>query len=133
MAEIEDGPLFTEAELHNLRAIKLVTGEDIIAVILQATDDVLQLVRPCRVGRIQRDDGNISLVLAKWQMLTEDPIINLSMGSVMCLSKVTKKIEDFYVRIVGQQIEEESIENNTAEYKWPDHLDEILKDKSKLN
>ncbi len=56
---------FTDAEILNIRNIKLTNGDDIIGVILSYSDQVMVIKRPSKIVNVQRDEsiGNHILMM----------------------------------------------------------------------
>jgi hypothetical protein len=128
-------PLFSDEELKNLRAIKLISGEDILAIVYSSSNpEAILTKRPCKVIRIVNENGSGNIILLKWHVFSNQELIPIMKHSLISFSKVTDSMKDFYIESVVKQISEE-LEESSKAYKWPDWLDEVIQnqDKSKIN
>jgi|ERR1017187_7243870 hypothetical protein len=132
VALAEPKPFFTDEELYNLRAIKLNNGQDILACILATDPEHMIVKRPCQIFRVVQNDGNITIILAKWQpySIGDNHIINRF--SIVTYCKINDEMKEFYLQCVLKQLEDETTPKITFNPAWPDWMDQPI-DKLRIN
>jgi hypothetical protein len=121
-------PIFTQDELHNLRAIKLTNGNDILACILGTDEKTLIVKRPCLIIRTIESNGIMNFILAKWQPFSTHDIHLINQSSIVTYCKVTSNFMEFYINSIKRQIQEET-QPNKPEFVWPSWMDSKLESK----
>jgi hypothetical protein len=125
-------PCFTEDELHNLRAIKLNNGNDIIGCILTIDSEKLIVKRPCQIFRISDEHNNVSLLLTKWQPFSDDINFVISKISLVTYCKVNDYMKESYIDTIQKQIEDDNIPKTINDFGWPARIGQSI-DLSKIN
>jgi hypothetical protein len=131
-------PLFSDSEIHNIRAIKLSNGEDILTIIEAINPTVMVVRRPCKILRLPQEDGTAMIVLLKWHTFSAEETAVVQMSSIVSYSKVTPDMMAFFkTSVVKQMIEENesSIPAGAKEFVWPEWMDTEIasKKRSQLN
>ena len=116
-------PLFTDDELHNLRAIKMANGNDILACIVATDPDHMVVKHPCQILRMVREDGNVQVILSKWTPFSVGETYIVMSRSVVTYCKVNPDMKEFYITSVKSQLEDSS----ESTQKWPEWMDHPIK------
>lgn len=131
-------PLFSDSEIHNIRAIKLTNGEDVLTVIEAITPAVMVVRRPCKLLRIPSEDGTAAIILLKWHIFSAEETSIIQMSAIVSYSKVTADMVDFFKKSVVKQLIEENAASTppgARDFEWPEWMDEQIASKkpSELN
>ncbi len=121
----EQQPLFSNEELYNLRVLKLSNGEELLAVILASMPEDMLVRRPCQIYRLPGIDGNIVIVLAKWQAFSNEEKHSIKQAHIISFSKITDEMKAFYIKTVIIQMQEENKILEPASV-WPEWMDKPL-------
>ena len=85
--------------MNNIKLVKLLTGEDIIATILPSTDKVVVMKNPVRIVIMNEKAGFV-----KWAELSPDTEFTLDKFHVVAVMSVHKQLLEQYMRMTSQII-----------------------------
>lgn len=85
--------------MNNIKLVKLLTGEDIIATILPSTDKVVVMKNPVRIVIMNEKAGFV-----KWAELSPDTEFTLDKFHVVAVMNVHKQLLEQYMRMTSQII-----------------------------
>jgi hypothetical protein len=124
-------PIFTEDELMNLRSIKLMNGDNILACILAIDENKLIIKRPCQKIVFMGEDNSTKLLLTKWQSHALNENHTIMAHAIVGYCMVTLDMIEFYIKSVQQQIIDECKQKEPVS-PFPSWMDLPL-NKSQIN
>lgn len=129
LAEIPE-PIFTDAEIHNIRYIKVSNGDDIIGSIVASNENLMVVKHAAKIIRFQQQDGNVTLMMMKWMTFSDDEVSLITASNVISYAKVEEKMVSFYMKGVERYLH---AEEESSEPEWPEWMDNPKLDKLQIN
>ena len=115
--------ILSKEELQNLRSIKLINGNDILACILSVENNMMMVKRPCQVFHIvNQQDGSSTIILSKWQAFAENDIHIIQLPAVVSYCRITADFTEYYKRSVTNQIIDENKVKEPPKDIWPEWM-----------
>lgn len=83
--------------------IKLVTGEELVAEIINETEDFIEIKNPVAVVMQRRQEGP-ALGFMPWMQAANGPTFVINKNKIVCESEVADEVKNGYNQIFGAGI-----------------------------
>ena len=89
--------------MSNIMSLKLVTGEELVAEIINETEDFIELKNPVAAVMQRRQDGP-ALGFVPWMQAANGPTFTVAKNKIVCEAEVAEEVRNGYNQIFGAGI-----------------------------
>lgn len=89
--------------MSNIMSLKLVTGEELVAEIINETEDFIELKNPVAAVMQRRQDGP-ALGFMPWMQAANGPTFIIAKNKIVCEAEVAEEVRNGYNQIFGAGI-----------------------------
>lgn len=89
--------------MSEIKALKLVTGEELVAEFVAETEDFIELKNPVAAVMQRRQDGP-ALGFMPWMQAANGPTFVIAKDKIVCESEVADEVRNGYNQIFGAGI-----------------------------